>query len=58
MLEFSLPTNDVKLSNIFNSLQNAQKCLDLNSFSVSQTTLDQVFVSFANQQNSDVLNLG
>jgi ATP-binding cassette sub-family A member 1 len=58
MLEFSLPTKDVKLSNIFNSLQNAQKYLDLNSYSVSQTTLDQVFVSFANQQDNDVLNVG
>ena len=42
MLEFSLPNNDIRLSNIFDHLQNAQENLHLQHFSVSQTTLDQV----------------
>lgn len=42
MLEFSLPNNDIRLSNIFDHLQNAQENLHLQDFSVSQTTLDQV----------------
>ncbi|CAG2114445.1 unnamed protein product [Medioppia subpectinata] len=39
--------------NIFDYLQKAQQSLNLQDFSVSQTTLDQVFVSFANQQIND-----
>jgi hypothetical protein len=42
MLEFSLPSNDIPLSNIFENLQKAQENLHLQDFSVSQTTLDQV----------------
>jgi len=53
MLEFSLPNNGIPLSTIFENLQNAQETLHLQDFSVSQTTLDQVFVSFANQQVND-----
>ena len=53
MLEFNLPTNDIPLSNIFAVLQRAQLSLSLQDYSVSQTTLDQVFVSFASQQVND-----
>ncbi|KAH9415252.1 hypothetical protein DERP_006346 [Dermatophagoides pteronyssinus] len=53
MLEFNLPTNEILLSNIFQVLQNAQTLLSLQDYSVSQTTLDQVFVTFANQQVND-----
>ncbi|RWS11467.1 ATP-binding cassette sub-family A member 1-like protein [Dinothrombium tinctorium] len=56
MLEFSLPTNNIALSTIFDNLQEAQKCLHFLDFSVTQTTLDQVFVSFANNQNNDFSN--
>src|SRR5699024_7662829 len=55
MLEFNLPTNDVPLSSIFQVLQRAQSSLSLQDYSVSQTTLDQVFVSFASQQVNDEL---
>lgn len=53
MLEFNLPTNDIPLSTIFAVLQRAQQSLSLQDYSVSQTTLDQVFVSFASQQVND-----
>ncbi|XP_074594749.1 phospholipid-transporting ATPase ABCA1-like [Brevipalpus obovatus] len=53
MLEFSLPTNDVLLSEIFHHLQKGTESLRLQDFSVTQTTLDQVFVSFADQQSND-----
>uniref|UniRef100_T1KYU1 ABC transporter domain-containing protein n=1 Tax=Tetranychus urticae TaxID=32264 RepID=T1KYU1_TETUR len=56
MLEFSLPTNDILLSDIFAVLQSAIHRLHLQDFSVTQTTLDQVFVSFANQQVNDFHN--
>ncbi|XP_054168189.1 phospholipid-transporting ATPase ABCA1-like [Oppia nitens] len=53
MLEFSLPYNHIPLSTIFDNLQKGQQKLNLQDFSVSQTSLDQVFVSFANQQIND-----
>ncbi|KAI1293754.1 Phospholipid-transporting ATPase ABCA1 [Halotydeus destructor] len=53
MLEFSLPNNDTALSLIFSNLQEAKSNLQLQDFSVSQTTLDQVFVQFADQQVND-----
>lgn len=53
MLEFSLPTNELSLSTIFSNLQEAKTLLQLQDFSVSQTTLDQVFVGFANEQVND-----
>jgi hypothetical protein len=53
MLEFSLPTNDIPLSGIFSHLEDAKSILQLQDYSVSQTTLDQVFVSFASLQNND-----
>lgn len=53
MLEFSLPSNDLSLSTVFSNLQGAKSQLRLQDFSVSQTTLDQVFVGFANQQVND-----
>ena len=57
MLEFSLPTNDIPLSSIFSHLEEAKAVLQLQDYSVSQTTLDQVFVSFASQQNNDLHTL-
>lgn len=42
MLEFSVPSNDVPLSSVFNNLKDAKEYLQLQDFFVSQTTLDQV----------------
>lgn len=53
MLEFSLPSGDITLSTIFSNLQEAKSLLQLQDFSVSQITLDQVFVGFANEQVND-----
>jgi len=58
MLEFSLPTtnyNDILLSKIFSYLDNAKTILNLQDYTISQTTLDQVFVNFASQENRDSL---
>jgi hypothetical protein len=49
-----LPTNDIPLSTIFSHLEDAKTILKLQDYSVSQTTLDQVFVSFASLQNNDL----
>lgn len=56
MLEFSLPTNDILLSKIFSYLDNAKATLNLQDYTISQTTLDQVFVNFASQENRDSLD--
>lgn len=45
MLEFSVRSNDVPLSSVFNNLQEAKDFLQLQDFFVSQTTLDQVRTS-------------
>lgn len=55
MLEFSLPTNDILLSKIFSYLDNAKATLNLQDYTISQTTLDQVFVNFASQESHDSL---
>lgn len=55
MLEFSLPTNDILLSKIFSSLDDAKATLNLQDYTISQTTLDQVFVNFASQDSHDLL---
>lgn len=55
MLEFSLPTNDILLSKIFSYLDNAKSILNLQDYTISQTTLDQVFVNFASQESRDTL---
>ena len=56
MLEFSLPTNDILLSKIFSYLDNAKTTLNLQDYTISQTTLDQVFVNFASQESRDSLD--
>lgn len=53
MLEFSLPTNDILLSKIFAILDTAKATLNLQDYTISQTTLDQVFVNFASQEGRD-----
>lgn len=58
MLEFSLPTNDILLSKIFAILDSAKAMLNLQDFTISQTTLDQVFVNFASQENRETLETG
>lgn len=55
MLEFSLPTNDILLSKIFAILDSAKATLNLQDYTISQTTLDQVFVNFASQESREAL---
>ncbi|XP_076323090.1 uncharacterized protein LOC143232010 isoform X1 [Tachypleus tridentatus] len=54
MIEFSLPTKNVPLSVIFGCLEENGEELGIRDFSVSQTTLDQVFVTFARQQTDGI----
>ncbi|XP_023238821.1 ATP-binding cassette sub-family A member 2-like [Centruroides sculpturatus] len=48
-MEYQLaPT--LSLSHVFKELKNATRLLEIEDYSISQTTLDQVFISFAKMQ--------
>lgn len=53
IIEFSVPSQEVALYSIFKFLETDGAKLGITDFSVTQTTLDQVFVSFARQQTED-----
>ncbi|CAN8021634.1 unnamed protein product [Ixodes persulcatus] len=53
IVEFSLPLKQVTLSSVFKFLETNGSKLGILDFSVSQTTLDQVFVNFARQQSDE-----
>lgn len=55
VIEFTLPFKDTKLSTIFGKLESNRNNLNIKDYSVSQTTLDQVFVNFAKLQDEDGL---
>ena len=55
-LRYRLPqTNMLTLSFMFEQLESAKEGLRLEDYCVSQTSLDEVFCSFANEQDSDRL---
>ncbi|XP_065846636.1 phospholipid-transporting ATPase ABCA1-like isoform X2 [Oscarella lobularis] len=53
MLEYQLPKADVSLASIFDDLDRHREQLLLEDYSVSQTTMDQIFIRFASQQGSE-----
>ncbi|XP_052003577.1 phospholipid-transporting ATPase ABCA1-like [Xyrauchen texanus] len=52
-LQYQIPQGDGALAHIFSQLSKHQQALGVEDYSVSQTTLDQVFVSFAQQQRDE-----
>ncbi|XP_072373374.1 phospholipid-transporting ATPase ABCA1-like [Scyliorhinus torazame] len=56
MLQYQLPSFQSSLSRIFSILSNNKEKLQIEDYSVSQTTLDQVFVNFAKDQSDDDLS--
>ena len=56
LFEFILPFNNknAKLSQIFGKIEKNRTDLNLKDYSVSQSTLDQIFVNFAKGQNEQV----
>ncbi|KAF1779910.1 P-loop containing nucleoside triphosphate hydrolase [Phytophthora cactorum] len=46
-------TNSLRLSNVFELVENAKSRLSIREYSVSQTTLEQIFNAFASQQDVD-----
>ncbi|KAA0722897.1 ATP-binding cassette sub-family A member 1 [Triplophysa tibetana] len=52
-LQYQIPQEEGALAHIFSQLHKHQHTLGVEDYSVSQTTLDQVFVSFARQQRDE-----
>ena len=53
LFEFLLPYRDTKLSQVFGEVERARAALNVRDYSVSQSTLDQVFVNFAKRQDEE-----
>uniref|UniRef100_A0AAY4CUV3 P-type phospholipid transporter n=1 Tax=Denticeps clupeoides TaxID=299321 RepID=A0AAY4CUV3_9TELE len=53
MLQYQLPSSLTSLARIFSILAKNKDRLRIEDYSVSQTTLDQVFVNFAKDQSDD-----
>ncbi|KAM6980899.1 phospholipid-transporting ATPase ABCA1b [Aplochiton taeniatus] len=53
MLQYQLPSSLTSLAHIFSILAKNKEMLRIEDYSVSQTTLDQVFVNFAKDQSDD-----
>ena len=51
LFEYILPFSSTKLSQIFGTIETNRDKLNIKDYSVSQTTLDQIFVNFAKSQN-------
>ncbi|KAJ7386394.1 ATP-binding cassette sub- A member 1 [Desmophyllum pertusum] len=49
-LEYQFPSHGLVLSQVFGHLEANRKIFDIEDYSVSQTTLDQVFINFAKNQ--------
>ncbi|KAJ8408338.1 hypothetical protein AAFF_G00257520 [Aldrovandia affinis] len=53
VLQYQLPSQTCSLAHVFDVLSNNGEELGIADYSVSQTTLDQVFVNFAKDQSDD-----
>jgi len=50
LYDFILPFNSTKLSQIFGTIEKNRESLNIKDYSITQTTLDQIFVNFAKSQ--------
>lgn len=50
-LKYCIPVKDLSLSQVFGALEGEKERLGLEDYSVSQSTLEQVFLSLANGQS-------
>ncbi|MEQ2297683.1 ATP-binding cassette sub- A member 1 [Ameca splendens] len=56
MLQYQLPSSLSSLAHIFSIFAKNKDTLKIEDYSVTQTTLDQVFVNFAKDQSDDYLS--
>lgn len=57
MLQYEIKSEDVALAYIFSQLEDAQRALHIEDYSVSQNTLDNVFINFVKQQTEIIQEL-
>lgn len=50
LLTFYVPTTDIKWSQIFGTLEQAKKSLNIEDYSIAQSTLEQIFLLFTKYQ--------
>eukprot|EP00057_Strongylocentrotus_purpuratus_P015912 XP_011670386.1 PREDICTED: ATP-binding cassette sub-family A member 2-like [Strongylocentrotus purpuratus] len=50
VVRFQLPPHNITVATIFGIMEREKSTLNLEDYSVSQTTLDEVFVNFAKKQ--------
>ena len=53
-VKYSIPVNDFTLSQVFSTLEKEKERLGFEDYSVSQSTLEQVFLSLANGQPEEI----
>eukprot|EP00054_Salpingoeca_dolichothecata_P030926 m.256674 g.256674 ORF g.256674 m.256674 type:complete len:1715 (+) comp26744_c0_seq8:78-5222(+) len=58
MVHYEVPGGELKWSELFATMEQAKTDLHLADYSVSQTTLEQVFLEFARHQHDDPLQQG
>eukprot|EP01135_Chromosphaera_perkinsii_P008446 Nk52_evm14s1360 gene=Nk52_evmTU14s1360 len=54
MCQYEIPRTDMSLGAMFETLESVKPKFDIADYSVSQTTLEQVFIGFAQEQRFDV----
>lgn len=53
LLTYFIPQSDLKWSTMFRLMEDAKNRLNIEDYSLSQTSLEQVFLSFAKQQQEE-----
>lgn len=53
MVQYQLPSGAMELSEVFGHIESSYEALRIEDYSVSQTTLDNVFINFARQQTDE-----
>merc|ERR1712035_152361 len=53
MLQYQLPAKGLKLADVFSIIEDHRESHRIMDYSLSQTTLDDVFVTFAKRQKDD-----
>lgn len=52
MLTFSIPSKNIKWSEIFGKLEAAKVRLSIDDYSIGQSSLEQIFLSFTKYQRA------
>lgn len=56
-IDFEVPAKDLALGSLFATLSDRADSLDITDYSISQPTLEQVFLGFAREQEQEVFQI-